>query len=179
VDLKLQLSLDSRTGDNDMMLNKIDALYQAMKRSLGGLRPSGIDTLPIENVIQRSEIITTLKHANISYSFDVIGKPVPFDADQKIHIYRIIQEAVTNSIKYANAKTLSIEANYEQHRALFVVTDDGEGIFEHLAHGGNAAPSMGLLSMKERAKLINGVLDISQIKPSGTRVCLTLPYSSC
>ncbi len=179
VDLKLQLSLDSRTGDNDMMLNKIDALYQAMKRSLGGLRPSGIDTLPIENVIQRSEIITTLKHANISYSFDVIGKPVPFDADQKIHVYRIIQEAVTNSIKYANAKTLSIEANYEQHRALFVVTDDGEGIFEHLAYGGNAAPSMGLLSMKERAKLINGVLDISQIKPSGTRVCLTLPYSSC
>ena len=73
-----------------MMLNKIDALYHAMLR---GVAPSGI-TLPIESVIQRSEIITTLKRANIDYSFNVSGTPVPFDSDQKIHIYRIVQEAV-------------------------------------------------------------------------------------
>ena len=178
VDLKLQLSLDSRESDNDMMLNKIDALYHAMKKSLGGLRPSGIDTLPIESVIQRSEIFTTLKRANIDYSFNVSGTPVPFDSDQKIHIYRIVQEAVTNSIKYANATSLSIDINYAQHSAVFIVTDDGGGIPEHIAQLANAEPTLGLLSMRERAKLINGEFDISQNKPTGTRVCLTLPYSA-
>ncbi len=149
-----------------------------MKKSLGGLRPSGIDTLPIESVIQRSEIITTLKRANIDYSFNVSGTPVPFDSDQKIHIYRIVQEAVTNSIKYANATSLSIDINYAQHSAVFIVTDDGGGIPEHFAHLANAEPTLGLLSMRERAKLINGEFDISQNKPTGTRVCLTLPYSA-
>lgn len=65
---------------------------------------------------------------------------------------------------------------YAQHSAVFIVTDDGGGIPEHIAQLANAEPTLGLLSMRERAKLINGEFDISQNKPSGTRVCLTLPY---
>ena len=89
-----------------------------------------------------------------------------------------MQEAVTNSIKYANATSLSIDINYAQHSAAFIVTDDGGGIPEHIAQLANAEPTLGLLSMRERAKLINGEFDISQNKPTGTRVCLTLPYSA-
>ncbi|TKB03030.1 2-keto-4-pentenoate hydratase [Alteromonas portus] len=175
VDLKLQLSIKSKGDDNEILLNKIDALYQAMKKSLGGLRPSGIDTLPIENVIQRSEIITTLKKANIDCFYELNGTPVSFNSEQKIHIYRIVQEAVTNSIKYANATSLWIKINYEPHTALFTISDDGDGIPQHITQAENAEPTLGLLSMKERAKLINGTLDIFHGNQSGTVVRLSVP----
>ena len=175
VDLKLQLSMNETTKDNDVLTNKIDALYQAMKKSLGGLRPSGIDTLPIESVIERSDIITTLKRANIDFSFNLSGTPINFKPDQKIHIYRIIQEAVTNSIKYADAKTLSIDISYKPQNATFTVADDGAGIPETIEGSVNAKPTLGLLSMKERAKLIDGTLIISRDHPMGTVVRLSIP----
>ncbi len=174
VDLKLQLSLVNSSKDHDLLISKIDALYQAMKKSIGGLRPSGIDTLPIESVIERSDIITTLKRANIDFSLNLIGTPINFKPDQKIHIYRIVQEAVTNSIKYANAKTLSIDISYDPQNATFTVTDDGEGIPETTEDSDKFKPTLGLLSMKERAKLIDGTLNISHNYPMGTAIRLSI-----
>lgn len=178
VDLKLQLSLIDTTKDHDILIDKIDALYQAMKKSLGGLRPSGIDTLPIESVIERSDIITTLKRAKINFSFNLSGTPINFKPEQKIHIYRIVQEAVTNSIKYADAKTLSIDISYESQSATFTVADDGAGIPETIEGTVNAKPTLGLLSMKERAKLIDGILNISRNYPMGTVIRLSVPTNN-
>jgi two-component system sensor histidine kinase UhpB len=178
VDLKLQLSLIDTTKDHDILIGKIDALYQAMKKSLGGLRPSGIDTLPIENVLERSDIITTLKRAKIDFSLNLSGTPINFKPEQKIHIYRIVQEAVTNSIKYANAKTLSIDISYDSQNATFTVMDDGEGIPETIEDSGKFKPTLGLLSMKERAKLIDGTLNISHNYPMGTVIRLSVPTNN-
>ncbi|AXT39200.1 hypothetical protein D1814_11180 [Alteromonas sp. BL110] len=149
-----------------------------MKKSLGGLRPPGIDTLPIENVIQGSDIVTTLDRANIDFSFNILGTPIEFEPEQKIHIYRIVQEAVTNSIKHADAKTLSIDISYEPQNTTFTVADDGEGIPEATVNSVNFKPTLGLLSMKERAKLIDGTLNISRDNPLGTVVRLTIPTIS-
>lgn len=178
VDLKLQLSLIDTTKDHDILIGKIDALYQAMKKSLGGLRPSGIDTLPIENVLERSDIITTLKRAKIDFSLNLSGTPINFKPEQKIHIYRIVQEAVTNSLKYANAKTLSIDISYDSQNATVTVTDDGEGIPETIEDLGKFKPTLGLLSMKERANLIDGTLNISHNYPMGTVIRLSVPTNN-
>ena len=191
VDLKLQLSLNASNINQDSLLNKIDALYEAMKKSLGSLRPSGIDTLPIEAVIQGSTILSTLKNSHIDYGFEVTGLPYSFTSQQKIHIYRIIQEAVTNSIKYADATRLTIEINYAGSTSTFCVVDNGKGIpaqfsgsssehssstNHHTSHTPTLhTPTLGLLSMKERAKLIEGSIHIDTSATSGTSVCLTVP----
>lgn len=189
VDLKLQLSLSSNGSDSEVLLSKIDALYGAMKKSLGGLRPPGIDTFPIETVIQRSEMVDTIKRSNIAFSFHVEGTPISFSADQKIHIYRIVQEAVTNSIKHSNANNLSIAITYSNSSAVFTVSDDGDGIPERIIRNytqqtnapiddlpaeAHPTPTLGLLSVTERARLINGSINISDNSPSGTVVRLTL-----
>jgi signal transduction histidine kinase len=186
VDLKLQLTLNKALADKETLLNKIDALYQAMKKSLGSLRPSGIDTLPIEAVIQGSAIVSTLKKSNIEYTFEVKGSPFAFTAEQKIHIYRIIQEAVSNSVKYANASRLGININYTEANTTFCVSDNGRGIPAHITGASSShfafptdrpdnAASLGLLSMKERAKLVNGSIHIESSSSSGTNICLSIP----
>lgn len=185
VDLKLQLTLNKQIVGQDTLLSKIDSLYQAMKKSLGSLRPSGIDTLPIEAVIQGSAIISTLKKSDIDYSLKVEGSPFAIDAERKIHIYRVIQEAVSNSIKYANASRLTIEINYTEAKTVFRVSDNGNGIPSQLIGASTAdipslsnsthAATLGLLIMKERAKLIKGNIRIDTRPSTGTTVYLTVP----
>ncbi|GFD98355.1 hypothetical protein KUL156_09480 [Alteromonas sp. KUL156] len=185
VDLKLQLTLNKQIVGQDTLLSKIDSLYQAMKKSLGSLRPSGIDTLSIEAVIQGSAIISTLKKSDIDYSLKVEGSPFAFDAERKIHIYRVIQEAVSNSIKYANASRLTIEINYTETKTVFRVSDNGNGIPSQLLGASTAgipplsnsthSATLGLLIMKERAKLIKGNIRIDTRPSTGTTVYLTVP----
>ena len=179
VDLKLQLSLKSKDDLPSVLSDKIDNLYFAMKKSLGGLRPSGIDNLPIESVLERSEIISSLNSSKVAYMMNVEGTPVAFDHTQKIHIYRILQEAVTNSIKHANATRLVIDICYCNDRAVFSISDNGVGIPSPYLTANSQYRSvdfsMGILSMHERARILNSELRIEQNTPTGTRISLSMP----
>ena len=178
VDLKLQLSLKKNEDLSTVLSEKIDSLYFAMKKSLGSLRPSGIDTLSIEAVLQRSEIISSLNASNIAYTLNISGTAVALENEKKIHIYRIIQEAVTNSIKHANATRLNIDVVYHPTVATFTISDNGMGIpASYLTDSIKDAPvdfSMGILSMHERAHLIRGKLSILKNTPSGTVVSIAI-----
>jgi len=125
----------------------------------------------------------------MDFCLRVDGTPHVLSARQKIHIYRILQEAVTNTIKHANAKHLSIDICYDESGATFTISDDGDGISEHLVRPYNdvthavlnnskstacMTPTLGLLSMVERAKLINATMSIANNNPSGTIIKLFL-----
>lgn len=179
VDLKLQLSLQSKEDLPRVLSDKIDSLYFAMKKSLGELRPAGIDALPIETVLQRSEIISSLNSSKIAYAMNVEGPPIAFDHTQKIHIYRILQEAVTNTIKHANASRLDINVSYHSHHAIFSISDNGIGMpTSYLTTSYYHSPadfSMGIISMHERARVIRSELVIEQNAPTGTHISLSVP----
>ena len=179
VDLKLQLSLQSKENLPRVLSDKIDSLYFAMKKSLGELRPAGIDALPIETVLQRSEIISSLNSSKIAYAMNVEGTPIAFDHTQKIHIYRILQEAVTNTIKHANASRLDINISYHSHHAIFNISDNGIGMpTSYLTTSYYHSPadfSMGIISMHERARVIRSELVIEQNTPTGTHISLSVP----
>jgi two-component system, NarL family, sensor histidine kinase FusK len=97
------------------------------------------------------------------------GAPLRRDEDSAIHIYRIVQEALTNVIKHSRAHRVVIECRAAEGRETVRVVDNGVG-FE--------APSrprgMGLHLMRYRARLIGAELDVSRQNGSGTVVCCSI-----
>src|SRR5690606_2542551 len=101
----------------------------------------------------------------------VIGEKQPFvDRKHEIIIFRIIQEFLSNSVKYSDAENLSIILNYQSKNLLITMKDDGKGF-----NVDNVEKGSGLLNMKSRATLINAKLDLTSQPNEG--VTLILNYS--
>jgi signal transduction histidine kinase len=90
------------------------------------------------------------------------------DVQVATQLYRIAQEAVTNAVKHASAKSITIAARSSQGVARLQVTDDGIGIT------GRKSDGMGLRIMMYRAVSIGATLSIEPATPGGTTVTCTL-----
>jgi signal transduction histidine kinase len=89
--------------------------------------------------------------------------------DVAIQLYRIVQEAVTNSLKHGKAKNISIHLSVVKGRLKLSVTDDGVGIADERPDGG-----LGLRIMNQRAHAIGAVLTIARRRRGGTLVTCSL-----
>ena len=86
-------------------------------------------------------------------------------------IFRVAQEAITNVLKHAKAKTLTVRLESKENKVTLLVQDDGVG-FDVNADSGNK--HFGLLGMKERVKFVKGELNITSQPGNGTTVQLTI-----
>ncbi len=102
----------------------------------------------------------------------------------EIHVYRIIQEALSNAVRHASATEIMLEVKKNSGHLELTVTDNGRGFA--VPSGQRHPPSnprdarmdgFGLSSMKERARIIDGSFRIISSEGSGTTVQLTVPYS--
>ncbi|ATG55771.1 two-component sensor histidine kinase [Brachybacterium ginsengisoli] len=83
--------------------------------------------------------------------------------------YRLVQEAVTNTLRHARARTLEVTAHLEGEQLLLVIADDGHGA------GPAAQDGHGIAGMRERARLLGGELDIDSPATGGWTVTARLP----
>jgi PAS domain S-box-containing protein len=92
--------------------------------------------------------------------------------------FRIVQEALTNVVRHAQAKSVLVELESNQSELVVKVKDDGLG-FDHVALMRDAAPiaTLGLRGMEERAVALGGKLMINSDAGGGTEVCARLPIS--
>jgi PAS domain S-box-containing protein len=96
---------------------------------------------------------------------------VVYDKLVATHLYRIVQEAIDNSVKHGNAQHVSIQLNRFDGRGALSVTDDGSGFFldDNRTHG------IGLRTMGYRAETIGGSFEIGRGQDGGTVVTCTFP----
>lgn len=101
-----------------------------------------------------------------------------YNPDQKtaIHIYRMAQEAVNNSIKHSGATSMSLMCMKLKNSVNLIVEDNGKGF--HVKGEQGRVNGFGLKTMKERARLINGRLRINSRPGRGTTISLTIPLVS-
>ena len=91
----------------------------------------------------------------------------------ELAVYRVLQEALQNVHKHAHATTIGVVWQKSASTWALHVTDDGEGF--DLVKAARRAKSVGLLSMRERAELIGGSLQVQSMPGKGTAVTLLLP----
>src|SRR5438445_4565748 len=95
---------------------------------------------------------------------------------QELAVYRVMQEALQNVHKHAQASTVGIAWSLSNDNWVLHVTDDGIG-FDHVK-AARHKKSVGLLSMRERAELIGGSLQIQSTPGTGTAVTLLLTFEN-
>ncbi len=91
---------------------------------------------------------------------------------QSLAVYRIVQEALTNVVRHAQARNVWAAVRNEDGHLIFSVEDDGIGIPPDRLTG---TPAFGLNGMRERALSVGASVDIAPRSPEGTRVRLTMP----
>ena len=99
--------------------------------------------------------------------------PTDLSAHHELAVYRVLQEALQNVHKHAQANTVGVVWQRSAMSWTLHVTDDGAGF--DLVKAARRAKSVGLLSMRERAELIGGSLQIQSMPGKGTAVTLLLP----
>jgi signal transduction histidine kinase len=96
--------------------------------------------------------------------------PTDLDEDTASHLYRIAQEAITNSIKHGKATHVELKCERQRHRYLLSVVDNGTGIADRGELGG-----MGMHTMAYRARSIGGELSVACRADGGTVVKCYFP----
>ena len=94
------------------------------------------------------------------------------NADKKLHVYRIVQEALQNAAKHAHSSECSLIVNATDEKFSLFVTDDGTGFSPGTA---KARRTFGISGMKSRAELVGAVLSINSSEEGGTEVKLEIP----
>jgi PAS domain S-box-containing protein len=98
--------------------------------------------------------------------------PEPIAADTGLCLYRIVQEALRNVIKHSGAQRADVELSGDADAICLRIADDGVGFDPKSAdgHGG-----LGLVSMRERLRLVHGEIAINSVPSRGTRVEVRVP----
>ncbi len=106
---------------------------------------------------------------NITDSVKVNGEVISLPPDKQLHIYRIAQEAIQNCIKHAKASYIGITFHYEPDFFRMEISDNGIGFDRNKMY---EMKGLGFLSMLQRARYINGTLDIQSIPSHGSVIHL-------
>jgi signal transduction histidine kinase len=145
-----------------------------LRRLLGLLRsrPDEPERSPQPSLERLPSLLTQLERAGLSVNLTIKGTPVPLPAMIELNAYRIVQEALTNSLKHAGPTRADVTLEYRPEALWVEVRDHGGTPRESSPSGG-----FGLISMQERAALLGGELLAGPAVGPGYRVAARLPVS--
>ncbi|WP_197094041.1 sensor histidine kinase [Nonomuraea sp. SBT364] len=143
-----------------------------LRASLRALRadaepPDGL--APVPGLDRLEELVRPAREAGLEVAVSVRGTPVPLPAVADATAYRVVQEALVNVLKHADAGRVAVGLEYGADALLVRVRDDGKG-----------APGVdggwGIMGMRERVGLLGGGLRVSSRPPEGFEVEARVPY---
>jgi two-component system sensor histidine kinase DegS len=159
---------DFKAGVRDALEETRDLIFD--------LRPMTLDDLGLVPTL-RKFVKEFGDKSSLAARFHVVGEERRLPGNYEAVLFRIIQEALTNVRKHAHAQTAEVTLTLQASRVIAVVKDDGEG-FDVAATEARLGRTrnLGLISMRERADLEKGSLEIRSQVGKGTEVRVTFDY---
>ncbi|KON87655.1 hypothetical protein AF332_12990 [Sporosarcina globispora] len=152
----------------DQMQDETAEIIEELRDISWELRPSVLDDLGLIPAI-RSYLCRFSEHHSINVHFDCY-LTTRLSSNKEITIYRIIQEALTNIRKYADADEAAVTIRQMEEELRIVIEDKGKGFnIKEVSRG------VGLFSMEERAKAAGGSINVNSEETKGTRIVLEIP----
>lgn len=149
----------------------VDQTLDSVRRIARELRPPALDDLGLETAIEwLVEEFRSRTGIDCELRGDVADLPALGSRDTAA--FRIVQEALTNVARHAEAKHVKVQLRHEDDALIIEVVDDGKGVPREALR---AARSLGILGMRERARAWGGELTVRRGPRRGTRVRALLP----
>jgi PAS domain S-box-containing protein len=178
--LKMDLSLlpDRAATDRHSFLEKLDSMSELIDRTVSRVRAIVTELRPV--VLDKVGLIAAVEwqtrefqnHSKIVCETHLPLEEIPLDPERSTAVFRILQEALTNVRRHANASKVVVDFGTEPGYIILSVRDDGGSIDERIVF---ADTSIGLLGMRERALSFGGTVDVTPLQQGGTLVRLRMP----
>jgi signal transduction histidine kinase len=140
------------------------------------LRPAALDDLGLHTVLQNYTEKWS-ERGGVAADFHGGGlerRRLPPEVETTV--YRIVQESLTNVLKHAAARRVSVIVERRRDHALVIVEDDGRGFeAEEISRAPGSGRGLGLLGMRERVALVGGALSLDSSPGCGTTVRVRIP----
>lgn len=179
--LRLRLARRAGSGSErdeilDGIREELSECSEAIRRLARGLRPPALEDAGLATAL-RSHVRERLEGEDLEPDLDVADAGETADRDLQLVVYRVVQEALSNAVRHADADRVSIRVRRIGGRLVAEVEDDGRGFelsgpVESLDEGG-----LGLIGMQERAHAIGGELEIDTAPGEGTLVRMVAPLA--
>jgi PAS domain S-box-containing protein len=155
----------------DSMSSLVEQTISQARHLAWQIRPGMLDQLGLADALRQLAHDATKR--NELKLIDLI-EDLEFDLDPRtaLALYRIAQEAMTNVLRHANARHISISLSKKTEGIRLEIVDDGVGIGQKDIE---EISSMGLISMRERAELLGGSISVQNGTSGGTAVCAIVP----
>jgi two-component system sensor histidine kinase NreB len=148
-----------------------DCVLEDLHRLAMDLRPAALDHLGLVAALE--QFANKMNTEGLSVQFKVVGfgeERLPQDLETSL--YRIVQEALTNVRRHAQASNVGILLRRDDGRVVVIVEDDGVGFTPDQAEKGER---LGLVGMRERAEMLGGILTIESSLEEGTTIIVEVP----
>lgn len=157
----------------DELMQMTDDTIATVRRIASELRPSVLDDLGLVPAMewQTQEF---QRRTSISCEFKTNSEVIDFGPERNSSVYRIVQEALTNVARHANASIVTVELDANREGVNIIVRDNGQG-FEKTPFD---TMSLGIIGMQERTRMIGGELQVESSSTAGTALNLRIPLTS-
>jgi two-component system NarL family sensor kinase len=172
---------DVKANNRNAALKTLGQGKAALRKAVENLRRLAVDLRPPNlEIIGLTAALTDLfdkvkKHSPLKITFinDLANKKIP--EDRAIVLYRVIQEALTNITKHAQAQKVSVRLYSDKNKVHLDITDDGVGFDVDKVSKGKGKLKIGIEGMRERVESLGGEFMISSAFKEGTQLKATLP----
>jgi signal transduction histidine kinase len=151
-----------RSGEESLAeLRRILALLRAPEQTA--------ESRPQPSLAELDELVASYRAAGLPVRMELLGPPRPLPSGVELSVYRIVQEALTNTLRHSDPSNVTVTLAFGDSRVELEVADDGTPRL-----GGTTA-GQGLVGMRERIALLGGELETGPGRDGGFRVAARLP----
>jgi signal transduction histidine kinase len=176
--LRLELgALDRFRGDPPTFRLHHDEAKELAERTMRmvrdlavGLRPSLLDDLGLAPALQ-AQVRDFNRRSSGQVHLEISGATADLDEAHRTCLYRLVQEALTNCARHAQARHVRVQLTAEESRLALTVEDDGVGFDVARRRG------FGLIGMEERVRELGGRLTVESVPGAGARLRAEIPLS--
>lgn len=177
----LQKSLPAQQTESvricNTVMDQIQNLAESVRKTTSRLRPDILDYLGLVPTLKSHLNDFQEKLPGVDMQFQEFGMNKRMGANTELVLYRVFQESLTNIIKHASARHVTITLTCSHPDVILMIHDDGTG-FRQAENGLPAEMdhyAIGLMSMRERVAHLGGRIEISSIVNKGTKIRVVLP----
>lgn len=177
IEKKLSPPMNSIKEHISSVKKQINRTYQELRRISYRLHPALLSDLGLEPALD-AYLTNISKHSELKIDFRMVGFDERLDMETETTLYRLSQEALTNTLKHSRASHFKLSIIKSYPSIIFLAEDDGIGFEESESNGQRQA--LGLLSMRERSAMLDGTFSLRSLKGAGTLIRIEIPVKgSC
>jgi signal transduction histidine kinase len=152
------------------MKQQIDDISENLHRIAANLRPASLDHLGLLPAL--SYLVEKISNDfNLAGELEAVGLENRLPSDVETAVYRIVQEALTNVIRHAQATRVDVILKQDQDNLIIIVEDNGKGFDPSVVMNNMMADEhFGLIGIRERVEMLGGTLTLESSKTMGSTV---------